>query len=253
MQIQQSFYFKWQIRIDKRSPKTTCKDRSTVDYFISSVHIFPFLQTLEVSDFNHLFSDAHCAISLSIDTNDNHNNLKRCQNNTPTCTPRLWDEKKTHLFDKNIAECELQNIRANLERVTVQNANQESINNIANQIENIFANSAKQSFGTRTSKTDNKTHKKWFDKDCKHARNMYHYTRRLYNKHKNTYFKDLLKSASKNYKSRITQSVKTFKSQRVEKLRNLKSTNPKEFWEIINSVDKKKYTYPTLRRTTQIF
>ena len=43
--------------------------------------------------------------------------------------------------------------------MTVQNANQESINNIANQIENIFANSAKQSFGTRTSKTDNKTHK----------------------------------------------------------------------------------------------
>ena len=149
------------------------------------------------------------------------------------------DEKKTHLFDKNIAECELQKIRANLERVTVQNANQESINNIANQIENTFANTAKQSFGTRTSKTDNKTHKKWFDKDCEHARNMYHYTRRLYNKHKNTYFKDLLKSVSKNYKSRITQSVKTLKSQRVEKLRNLKSTNPKEFWKIINSVDKK--------------
>ena len=68
-------------------------------------------------------------------------------------------KKNTHLFGTNIAECELQNIRANLERVTVQNANQESINNIANQIENIFANSAKQSFGTRTSKTDNKTHK----------------------------------------------------------------------------------------------
>ena len=206
-----------------------------------------------MSDFNHLFSDAHCAISLSIDTNDNHNNLKRCQNNPPTCTPRLWDEKKTHLFDKNIAECELQNIRVNLERVTVQNANQESINNIANQIENIFANSAKQSFGTRTSKTDNKTHKKWFDKDCKHARNMYHYTRRLYNKHKNTYFKDLLKSVSKNYKSRITQSVKTFKSQRVEKLRNLKSTNPKEFWKIINSVDKKNTHTPPLDELHNFF
>ena len=83
------FILNGRLGTDKRSPKTTCKDRSTVDYFISSVHIFPFLQTLEVSDFNHLFSDAHCAISISIDTNDNHNNLKRCQNNTPTCTPRL--------------------------------------------------------------------------------------------------------------------------------------------------------------------
>ena len=40
--------------------------------------------------------------------------------------------EKTHLFGKNIAEYELQNIRAYLERVTVQNANQENINNIAN-------------------------------------------------------------------------------------------------------------------------
>ena len=70
---------------------------------------------------------------------------------------------------------------------------------------------------------------------------------------KNTYFKDLLKSASKNYKSRITQSVKTFKSQRVEKLRNLKSTNPKEFWKIINSVDKKNTHTPPLDELHNFF
>ena len=155
MQIQLSFYFKWQIRTDKLSPKTTCKDRSTVDFIISSVHIFSFLQTLEVSGFNHLFSDAHCAISLSIDTNHSHNYLKRCQINTRPVLQDNGTRKKQHLFGKNIAECELENIRAKLERVTVQNAIQESINIIANKIENIFANSAKQLFGTITSKTDN--------------------------------------------------------------------------------------------------
>ena len=76
---------------------------------------------------------------------------------------------------------------------------------------------------------------------------------KINNKHKNTYFKDLLKSVSKNYKSRTTQSVKTFKSQRVENLKNLKSTNPKEFWKIINSVDKKNTHTPPLDELHNFF
>ena len=146
------FILNGRLGTDKRSPKTTCKDRSIVD-FLSRLSIFFCFSkplkcpTLIICFLMHNVQSA-LEISLSIDTNHNHNNLKRCQINTPTCASRLWADKITHLLGTNNAECELQNIRANLERVTVQNANQESINNIANQIENIFANSAKQSFGT---------------------------------------------------------------------------------------------------------
>ena len=51
-----------------RCQKNTCKDRSTIDYFISTVNNFPFIQSVEVSDFESILSDAHCAVSLSIGT-----------------------------------------------------------------------------------------------------------------------------------------------------------------------------------------
>lgn len=54
------FLINGRIGTDKLTPKTTCKDRSTIDYFISSVYNFPFLGSLEVIDFENLYSDAHC-------------------------------------------------------------------------------------------------------------------------------------------------------------------------------------------------
>ena len=67
------------------------------------------------------------------------------------------------------------------------NANQENINEVISQIENLFLQNAKVTFGTKHQrKPDENTHKEWFDNECKRARNVYHYTRKLYNKHKNT-------------------------------------------------------------------
>ena len=83
----------------------------------------------------------------------------------------------------------------------------------------------------------------WFDHECGVARNAYHNIRKLYNKHKTVYFKNL-KTVSKEYKNTISKSVKRFKNQRVEKLRNLKTSKPREFWKIINSVDKRRSQVP---------
>ena len=60
----------------------------------------------------------------------------------------------------------------------------------------------------------------------------------MYNKYKTDYYKDLLKIVSKNYKRTLYTQNKIFKANRVEKLRRLKTNNPKEYWKIINS-DKK--------------
>ena len=45
---------------------------------------------------------------------------------------------------------------------------------------------------------------------------------------------------SKEYKNIISQNVKKIKNTRIEKLRNLRYTNAKEYWSIINSVERKK-------------
>ena len=48
-------------------PKTTYKDKSTIDYFISTAYDFDSLGSLEVLGLNSVFSDSHCPLSLKID------------------------------------------------------------------------------------------------------------------------------------------------------------------------------------------
>lgn len=52
----------------------------------------------------------------------------------------------------------------------------------------------------------------------------------------------MLKTVSKDYKNMIAPSLKQFKNSRINQLKTLKTFNPREFWKIINSVDKSKET-----------
>ena len=49
-----------------------------------------------------------------------------------------------------------------------------------------------------------------------------------------------LKEASKNYKKVMNFHINKYNQNMQDKLRKLKSTNPKEYWKIINSVNKNK-------------
>ena len=79
----------------------------------------------------------------------------------------------------------MQKIQDKLTNIIPLNANQENINEVINQFENVFMQHAKVTFGIKQHrKSDENTHKKWLDSECKRARNVYHYTRKLYNKKK---------------------------------------------------------------------
>ena len=56
-------------------PNFTCKDRNTVDYFLSTSNLFSMIQSVEVLEFNDLFSDVHCPLSLAA-----HQHLSSLQN-----------------------------------------------------------------------------------------------------------------------------------------------------------------------------
>ena len=60
------FIMNGRIGSDFTQPKLTCKERSTVDYFIASSSILENIQDFNVIDFNCLFSDAHCALRLTL-------------------------------------------------------------------------------------------------------------------------------------------------------------------------------------------
>ena len=115
-------------------------------------------------------------------------------------------------------------------------------------INNLYESCAQETFGFKNPKQTDiySNFKPWFNRNCINARNLYHKTRKMYNKYKNDYYKNLLKTVSKNYKRTLNTQSKLFKQNRVAKLRNLKTKNPKEYWKLINSERKHDETQASL-------
>ena len=105
----------------------------------------------------------------------------------------------------------------------------------------MFKTCSKDTFGEKKTvfpKFKNKI-KPWFNLDCRNARNLYHRCRRMYNKHKTNYYKNILRIVSKKYKRTLTKNYRKYKENKASELRRLKSTDLRKYWKIINSDNNK--------------
>ncbi|MEW8547740.1 MAG: reverse transcriptase domain-containing protein, partial [Candidatus Thiodiazotropha sp.] len=228
----------------ENNKRYTCKDRSTVDYFLSTSEMFRILSNLNVHDFDSLYSDAHCALSVNVIALDGNVSC-RCKHTSVAKMrkTKLWDPRKAESFVDNLDRDSLSNIISKLTLLSESNVKEQNdIDAIVNDIGNLFEISAKSTFGlVRPCGGSSREHNKpWFNSECRTARDFYHRIRRQYNKNKSEYNKLLLKQVSKNYKSTISKSVKHYKDINIKKLRKLKNTDPKEYWKILNSNQPKK-------------
>ena len=225
---------------DYTSPKPTCKDRSTVDYILTSAENFKMISSFQILDFDSLYSDAHCPLVVSLHIYK-QNIIPETSQFDQGPKPKLWDDSKKNAFVEHLNYEEIREISLALDALGEQSIVPEYINRITNRIENLFSSNAENTFGIKTKKQKlHKYHKPWFNQECKVARNSYHSVRKKYNKYKTTYYKNLLKTVSKQYKSTISKNVRKYKDDKVNRLKNLQTSNPKEYWKIINSLDKKK-------------
>ncbi|MEW8547931.1 MAG: hypothetical protein AB2693_30870, partial [Candidatus Thiodiazotropha sp.] len=238
------FILNGRINPDRSEPKLTCKDSSMVDYFLSSACMFEFVNSLEILEFNSLFSDVHCPISVAINIRGVSTNTYKGQSSHDDVPKiKLWDESKKEDFVHYIDQSEILKINEFLDTLAKNEITSDDINLVISDIENLFSSTSEKSFGCKKRNTQSNTHmqnKPWFNYECRNARNSYHKARKLYNKYKTLHYKNVLKLVSKNYKNTISLSVRKFKQNRLIKLKELRSNNPKDYWKIINSIDKKK-------------
>lgn len=210
-----------------------------MDYFLSSATLFDKITNFEVQEFSDLYSDAHCALSLSLSVNfESYPSLKEGHNQMKK--PKLWKPDYTEIFIENfdivrVAEIEakLDNLLASEDKVICK----ADVDDIITCIGTLFETCSKETFGyTETRQCNDKyiKFKPWFNKACINARNLYHKTRRTYNKYKNEYYKNMLKIVSKKYKNTLKLHNNRFRNDRIQKLRNLKNKNPREYWRLIN-------------------
>ena len=95
---------------DKHIGKTTCKNKSVVDYLISSSMCLSLLKQFEILDFSPLYSDVHCplhftlssAVSNPLLNEQTPCTLEQTHSNTLPSRPKRYDVNKSDEFCKNL-------------------------------------------------------------------------------------------------------------------------------------------------------
>ena len=153
-----------------------------------------------------------------------------------------WQDGKREDFILNINESKISDLYIQLQQMQ-HNAsliNKEHLNDICSSITEIFSESANKSFGNNSSPTQskgNKSHKPWFGAQCQSARRKYHLARKINHLNPSPTNKLNLKNASLDYKCIMNFHLNQFNCTTQEKLRQVKSTSPKEFRKIINNLE----------------
>lgn len=126
---------------------TTCKNVSTIDYFLSSVYMFKYVNSIHVHDFCELLSDAHNAVSLKLEIS--YSKEMSQSQFIGTEHIKLWDTENIEIFENCFDENEL---KSSLDRLNFlsknQNVTQSDVNEIVDSLNNVFQSNAKKSFGT---------------------------------------------------------------------------------------------------------
>lgn len=237
------FILNGRIGQDRVVPRTTCKDKSTVDYFLSSAYNFAFICEFSVLEFSDVLSDAHCPLSLVLSAD--------CQVNVKEKAERIqrwsdakvkkWDSQKSDNYLENFDLFRVAEIEIKIEEmINNGNVSSHALNEIVANIGTLFKTCSKETFGEQKSSYQNNTDKikPWFNAECSRARNLYHKCRKMYNKYKTEYYKNVFKSVSKKYKRILTVSNRKYKDNKIKQIRTLKTTDPRKYWKIINPQSK---------------
>ena len=234
---------------DKHIGNTTFDGTSLIDYVICTPDLLANITNFTVDDFDPLCSDKHSPIHLNVDlakpshhTNNNNTN-KNETNNTHYITCK-WDSSKKDEFQKNFDMSKIQNMVISVSSVNLTEATQATIENISLDLKNILIDPAKKTemYRNNTTKPKNKkpnSNKPFFNTACKTSRQEYNkFKKTLKGKPKVTKNPEL-NALAKKHKKLIRREKRNFDKELNKKLITLKSTNPGEYWKIINNGKKK--------------
>ena len=239
---------------DKLMGSYTChtnNGKSTIDYAIASMKMFPNIVDFYVDILDTCMSDVHCPIGIvlsgdNMDIQDTHENTENkkyiIENNIVT----KWDHDHCELYTKSFNMEDITEFHAQLRIccVNVPEVSQLIIDNLYTCMKDLFLKPAKSSGMHTNRKYKNKAllkrkrHKQhnWFNNDCKTLRKEYMCLKNsLKGDHVSITQHQLYHAHAKKYKKLILKTKRAHTKQFHNEIRQLKTHNPKEFWKILKS------------------
>ena len=125
------------------------------------------------------------------------------------------------------------------------NVTQDVINDIVKDLGKLYIDPAKHisickkvAQNERKVKAPKTSNKPWFDKDCKNKRAEYMRIKNRLKKIKTDEARGELKARAKAYKKIINRARKSFRKKFHKTIRNLKSNNAKDYWDLLKTLIK---------------
>ncbi|MEW8548549.1 MAG: reverse transcriptase family protein, partial [Candidatus Thiodiazotropha sp.] len=228
---------------DKYVGATTFRNCSVIDYSIASCHSLFHVNNFRIDELDSLFSDGHCLLSTELNFNSNLRNASKSKCKQNQSKPKWKPEQKTNFVNnldrKKIADLHNFIRDKNLNTNTIT---KDDINSICSTISDIFSNSAEVSMTVNTNSDSNFRHKNdkpWYGHQCRNARKQYHLAKKRCNRNPTQSNRSSLIQASKSYKKKMNFHISRHKNITKKRLRKMKNKNPKDYWKILNSLDKK--------------
>ena len=219
---------------DKHRGNFTFRQASVIDYTLASVDSLKLLKDFDIIDTDPIFSDGHSILQLTTACcGQPRRSPTTPEENRPGRAK--WHETLAQSFCDNIDQSHVTSILRDLDSLT---PNKQNINEMTERISHIFEAASPTCFPQQPH-YHIKRIKTWFGPNCKTARRKYHLARKRFNKHRNDFNRSHMIECSRQYKKTMNKFIAKHKKSTQQKLRQLQSKCPKDYWRFINSIKHK--------------
>lgn len=234
----------------------TCDDVSSIDYALLSTELFPYACDFEVGTFDKCLSDKHCPIilKLSVKTEFKENTIRPPPTYCNSMASEFqgihinWNNQKKDQYPNSFDQSKISELEQKLESLPHTLVTQEAMDEVINELNDIYLNPAEKTGMVKRRKRKQyirpkpKCEKAWFTQECIKERGIYIKLKNRYSKLKTPDSRNAYAEGFKRYKKFINKAKRQFDADLHKKLRNLKTVNPKEYWDILNGTEGAKKT-----------
>ena len=234
--------------------KCTFADSSTIDYCLISRESFELVENFQVDNFDNTISDKHNVIRVYLNTCTTFKNEEEDGNITCTFnedhseTVRIvWDNSLCGQFSRKFDEDAISEISCKIDSLHSE-LSQSSMDCLFDSIKAVYIDAAAQVNILKKTNRNVKGHckprisnnKPWFDDNCRKLRLQYLKLKNKNKSHQSRELKIELENMKRSYKKALKNAQNRYFKDIHTSLRALKTTNPKEYWNVLNPSGKKK-------------
>ncbi len=226
---------------DQNVGMCTTTKQSTIDYVVGDIDVLENISNFEIHDFDNALSDVHCSISTEwkckIRNVTNTNYVNSAPKKRECRRFFIWSDDKKKDFMEAVDKNKVEAIMNRLESDTFE------VDDIVAGVSAVFEGAAKETLeqkivykGDQSVRKRNKT---WFTTECHNMRCKYLKAKDAYRRQHGDVYGDRLKQASRAYKKTMSKARTDYRRAFQKKLREAKSCNPKDYWNMLNANRKK--------------